>query len=1639
MKKFRVFLGIMMMLVSVLVVSACDPKDDDDPIIDPITFSISLNSATKTVVQGDSFILTVSLDGITDYDSIGWATEGDLVSITPNGLNAIVEAGTDTGVETITVTVTKDDVDETATCVVTVNTIALDLVTSTSDVVLNQGESTEVSVTIDPSKTGTVVSWTEDGTLLTVDEDGLTATLTAGAAVGTTTVTVTAEIFGESFEEVINVTVNEIVPFVDILQSSADVRVGEDLAIDLEFVTAYQEDKTWNVTSSDSDIAIAEVTAEDTLSVTGLSEGEATLTLTMTTNGIEYQDTINVFVRPLGYVSVAESVYDPFDLQLNFIESTLFSSIDQSIWQAYDILFGASSNAGQGDLRGQFVFAMNHAFAKDGDKDVIQVMANGMSAMAIRIPDGITDLAAVEFSMKVATLDPELNRSWRMDFLIATVVDGNTTLYGRALAENQGISLGSLTIPFEDLLREGYHTYQFNVDAIPENAGRYIVIYFGNTNAFNGVDGDRTYIDGFNFLSREQTGITLTTPPAKTEYVVGQAFDPNGMVVSAVHTVGNDLPIDHADLTFDYDFSTPGATTVTVTSGDYTIDVEVNVIAKVITELELTTMPDQIVYTDGDLFDETGMVVTAHYNDGTSVVVSDYALSSDPLVAGQPSVEISYDGLTLDVPITVNTALLTGIEVTQAPDKTSFVVGQSADYTGIIVTATYADLSTSVIPFDALIFSGFDASMIATDQVITVTYADQTATFTIDIIERVANGIMIQTYPRMTYLVGETEDLSGLTVVLVYNDDSTEPVDFGLLSIEGFDASTAGEVTIVITYLTFDTSFVVTITDEEGYAELMTSAVTFDTTNLVANSTMYTDFFIGETPANKADYDVLLGRVLNDAERNLQYSTAIYMSGEGEDAVITVQTNGMSALAVRIPDGLTAADITAFSFSLNAAHTSTVVADTVTFRPSFRFSSIADGVEYFHAMDRGAYYLSQSGSMTVTHADYSREGYHDYTVQMNMPELAEGVTLGNYILMYMGNNGSFRDSSGTSLLINGFKFWTRDVVTDIALMAPPTKTTYEVGEAFDPAGMDIAPLYGVDLYSKQTSLPYGDLTFDYDFSTVGEKVVTVSYGDSSVEIVVNVIVVTATGLEVTILPDKVNYNAGEVFDPTGMVITILYDNETSSVTTEYTYDMTPVTTETTAIEVSYEGLTVSVPITVNPASLESIAVTTPALKTDFVVGEAEDFTGIVVTATYSDTTTSEVAFEDLVFSGFDASVVASDQVITVTFGELTTTFTIDIIERAAVGIDVQTEPTLIYLVGEVEDFSGLVVVLVYNDDSTEAVDFADLNITGFDSSVVGEVTITVTYLTFDTSFVVTITDQEGYAEIWAPDMNFDTTNLVANNTMYTALFSGETPANQADFDVLLGRALNDAERNLQYSTAIYFAGEGEETVITVQTNGMTALAVRIPDGLSAADITAFSFSMNAEHTSTLVADTVTFRPSFRFSSIADGVEYFHATDRGAYYLAQSGGLTIAHADYSRAGYHDYTVEMTMPALAEGVTLGNYILMYMGNNGSFRDTTNTSLLINGFKFYTDDVVSDISLSSAPTQLIYEVGEAFNSEGLVITPSYAIVPYDATDSIDHGALTFDYDFSVVGETTVTIQYRSFSLEIQVTVVEPEPPLE
>ena len=228
-------------------------------------------------------------------------------------------------------------------------------------------------------------------------------------------------------------------------------------------------------------------------------------------------------------------------------------------------------------------------------------------------------------------------------------------------------------------------------------------------------------------------------------------------------------------------------------------------------------------------------------------------------------------------------------------------------------------------------------------------------------------------------------------------------------------------------------------------------------------------------------------------------------------------------------------------------------------------------------------------------------------------------------------------------------------------------------------------------------------------------------------------------IEVTTAPTKTAYFEGDEFDPTGMVVTATYtDNSTSPVTDYDVIVPSTLTADVESIEIEYveNGRTrkATQEITVTPVALSSIAFSTNPTKTSYYEGETLDLTGAVVTATYNNSDTKDVT-ESCTFAPEDGATLATtDTAVVATYVEngveKTANVAITVTAIALSSIAFTTNPTkVIYIEGEDLDLAGTVITATYNNGDTKDVT-ADCTFSPEDGTELtnqGSVTITATY------------------------------------------------------------------------------------------------------------------------------------------------------------------------------------------------------------------------------------------------------------------------------------------------------------------------
>ena len=184
------------------------------------------------------------------------------------------------------------------------------------------------------------------------------------------------------------------------------------------------------------------------------------------------------------------------------------------------------------------------------------------------------------------------------------------------------------------------------------------------------------------------------------------------------------------------------------------------------------------------------------------------------------------------------------------------------------------------------------------------------------------------------------------------------------------------------------------------------------------------------------------------------------------------------------------------------------------------------------------------------------------------------------------------------------------VPTELTVETMPDKLAYTAGEKFDKTGLTLKAIYEDGTSEIVTDgfriSPSGKLS-----TTVSS--VKVTYNRASVNIPITVGNATAQSLKITSMPVKLVYNEGELFDPAGLALSVTYSD--GSVRDAAAYDYSPkgeLTCDMEKITVTYENLSVKIPIEVNEVTLR-ISVTANPAKVVYNEGESFDPAGMVVT------------------------------------------------------------------------------------------------------------------------------------------------------------------------------------------------------------------------------------------------------------------------------------------------------------------------------------------------------------------------------------------------------------------------------------------
>ncbi|MBR5620770.1 MAG: bacterial Ig-like domain-containing protein [Clostridia bacterium] len=864
--------------------------------------------------------------------------------------------------------------------------------------------------------------------------------------------------------------------------------------------------------------------------------------------------------------------------------------------------------------------------------------------------------------------------------------------------------------------------------------------------------------------------LTLQNAPDKTAYLIGEVLETAGLTLVYTDEIGDALVVTEGFACNPTYFSNVGSQSVTVSYMGLSVTFDVTVELREPT-LTIVSMPDTTRYFEGDTLDLTGLLLVYSDEYGNVSEITDgftyETVTFDTL--GSQTVTVTYNDVSVsfDVKVVLMDPTLT---IMTMPEKTVYPYGEPLDTAGLSLEYT-DDFGVRQTVTEGFVCTPTTFSMLGT-QSVSVTYLGLSVTFDVTV-EPLEPTLTLQTTPKKTtYMVNDTIDTTGLS--LVYTDEYGD----ALVVTEGYSCEPTaftmfGAQTVTVTYNGLSATFGVMISAYEPTLVLVTppDKTTYfvgdmlDTTGLTL---VYTDEYNRESTVEYGYiYDLHLLNEIGTQTVTVTYSDACVtfdVSVEPYEPTLTIEqmpekttfmvreTLDTAGLALVYTDEYNTRHTVTEGFVCSPQTLRTIGTQTVTVTYGAKSAAFDVQVNPYEttlsltgAPIKTTYLYGETLDMTGLSMLYTDE-YGDAIA------VTEGFTCDVATMTAFGTQ--------TVTVTYGGRTVTFDVTVDphektLTLVTPAEKRAYLYGETLDTAGLS---LQYKNEYGEVFTVTEGFACDTETLDTLGTQTVTVTYEGLSAAFDVTVAPHEPT-LTLAAPPEKTTYLATESPDLTGMslVYTDIY-GAASDVTEDYT--VTPESLRalgTQTVTVTYEGLSVSFDVTVQPIEPTLTLQIAPA-KTEYLTGETPDTTGLTLLYT------NEVGDALIVTEGYacapDMFRTPGVQTVTVTYEGLSVTFDVTVGLRDEV-LTLKTLPAkTAYHIGETLDTAGLSI------SYTDSLGTTQILTSGFTCepaafSAVGTQTVTVSYNGLSVTFDVTVT-------MYTPTLTIRTA------PKKTAYFVGET-------------------------------------------------------------------------------------------------------------------------------------------------------------------------------------------------------------------------------------------------------------------------
>ena len=780
--------------------------------------------------------------------------------------------------------------------------------------------------------------------------------------------------------------------------------------------------------------------------------------------------------------------------------------------------------------------------------------------------------------------------------------------------------------------------------------------------------------------------IRVFTPPIKTSYQYEEVISYAGLSIKGKYADGSEI-----DVTKMCTFSTPEGNTfspntdTTIVVSYQSLSCSFNLTALSLSSLAITELPTTIAYSEGEVIDYSGLVATATYSDNSTKDVTSVCTFSpasgksfDPSIDLTVTVTYTENEISRFQSFNLTEKVLTELSVANQPNKTKYKFKDKVTYDGLKITAKYSDGTdenvTNNCSFSLPSEQQYNSNI---DTTVTVTYTTKTCTF--DLYAVYMTTLEIAQLPEKTgYRYEEAISYEGLKVIATYSDNSTFNVT-GFCTItpdEGKSFEPSTDSTVAVRCVDGNLSRLQTFNLE---------LVTFSSISIITEPT----------------------------KKKYRYGDAINYSGLKVVAIYSDDTEEnitseceISPVEGKLFDSSTDTTVT-------VSYTEFMVTKTTTMNlEEIKLTRIEITNQPTKTKYKNGEVIDYSGLAITAH-------YADATVKSGVTDecefsLEEGEifntsdsSLDVTVTYTEGNN-----SKTATLTL------THKIVSRIEITSLPLKTYYKRDERISYLGLIVSAVYSDNskdfIYNKSTKLCTLSRAEGKAFNPVTDTTVTIVYTtdgntftqDFSLEETI------FTGISVTAQPTKTAYRAGENINYDGIVVKAMYSSGLSKIiTSDCTFS--PVagkafdaSTDTT-VTISYieDGITKTCTMSLT-ALLFTISVTTSPTKTAYKQGELIDYTGLAVTATYQSRTvdvTNVCTITPAEGKPFDPE---TDTAVNISYTENNETevtmLQLTSVEPISIAITHQPTKTS-YMMGEVIDYTGLVVTATYADNTTQDV------------------------------------------------------------------------------------------------------------------------------------------------------------------------------------------------------------------------------------------------------------------------------------------------------------------------------------------------